>query len=69
MTEMTKEQMVEKIQESEMVAWNDYRRAVEAQGDGSTIAYAMKHRHAAIHDLMEEMGILCVDKVNRILAN
>ena len=69
MTEMTKEQMIEKIQESEMIAWNDYRRAVEAQGDGSTIAYAMKHRHAATRDLMQEMGIMCVDKVDRILAH
>lgn len=69
MTEMTKEQMIEKIQESEMIAWNDYRRGVEAQGDGSTIAYAMKHRHAAIRDLMQEMGIMCVDKVDRILAH
>lgn len=56
---MNKEQIIEKIQEAEVAAWNDYEKAKEANGghDGSTLAYGMKHRHAAIRDLMQELGI------------
>lgn len=66
---MTKEQIMEKIQEAEVVSWNDYCRAVAVQGEGSTIAYAMKHRHAAIRDLMDDIGIMKVDNVQRMLSN
>lgn len=64
---MTNEQMIEKIQEVEMTAWNDYQRALEENGghDGSTISYAMKQRHAAVRDLMESLGITRRDGIER----
>lgn len=62
---MDKEQMIEKIQEAEVTAWNDYEKAKGENGgyDGSTLAYGMKHRHAAIRDLMQELGI--ESKINK----
>ena len=32
MDEMSKEMIIEKIQEAEMIAWNNYRRAEETYG-------------------------------------
>lgn len=65
MPEMTKENMIEKMQDAELVAWNDWKTAEQIQGEGSTLAHAMKNRHAAIRDLMEEMGIMKKDRIER----
>ena len=69
MDEMSKEMIIEKIQEAEMIAWNNYRRAEETYGGGSTMACVMKNRHEATRDLMKDLDILCIDKVERKLAH
>lgn len=56
------EEMIRKIQEAEVTAQKEYLTAVQIQGEQSEIAYAMKHRHAAIRDLMESLGILLQER-------
>lgn len=65
MTDMTADRIIEKIQETELTAWNDWRRAVETYGS-SGYTQSLECRHKVINDLMKELEITSVDEIVRI---
>lgn len=62
MNKFNKTDLIKIITLAEDTAWNNYQEAQEANGCCSTLTYAMKNRHAAIRDLMDDLLIDHPDK-------
>lgn len=68
MPEMTKEQMIEMIQDMELIEWNKAKKMEKIMGCNASVTYEMKHRCEAIRDLMREMAIEEKDEIKRITS-